>query len=75
MFSWNYILTIFTGYFKNIILQRDSCDVRIEFIIPNMFKVVDKEYIDEAVVEAHIIPGQLLLTSLIPTKVLVWQDK
>ena len=31
-------------------------------------QVVGKDYVDAKVVEAHIVPGQLLLTSLIPTQ-------
>ena len=31
-------------------------------------QVVGQEYVDARVVEAHIVPGQLLLTSLIPTQ-------
>ena len=33
-----------------------------------LLQVVGKEYMDAKVVEAHIVPGQLLLTSLIPTQ-------
>ena len=36
-------------------------------LIP-VFQVVGKDYIDAKVVEAHIVPGRLLLTSLIPTQ-------
>ena len=30
--------------------------------------MVGKDYVDAKVVEAHIVPGKLLLTSLIPTQ-------
>ena len=30
-------------------------------------QVVGREYVDAKVVEAHIVPGRLLLTSLVPT--------
>ena len=32
-----------------------------------MFQVVSKDYADAKVVEAHIVPGRLLLSSLVPT--------
>merc|ERR1712088_250295 len=43
---------------------------RHTFFLPvdTAFDVVGKDYVDAKVVEAHIVPGQLLLTSLIPTQ-------
>ena len=32
-----------------------------------LLQVVGKDYVDATVVEAHIIPGKLLLTSLVPS--------
>ena len=46
-----------------------SHNIQRSGVIYNLFlQVVGKDYVDAKVVEAHIVPGQLLLTSLIPTQ-------
>ena len=46
-----------------------SHNIQRSGVIYNLFlQVVGKDYVDAKVVEAHIVPGKLLLTSLIPTQ-------
>ena len=42
-----------------------------------MLQVVSKDYVDAKVIEAHIIPGKLLLSSLVPTQevpTVAWEE-
>jgi len=62
--------TFFRAAEKNNRARMFSTPGRHTFFIPvdYAFQEVDEKYVDVSVVEAHIIPGELLLTTLVPTK-------
>ena len=65
---------ILKGLWKIFLKDVKILSLRIQKIFS--FQVIAKEFVDAKVVEAHIVPQKLLLTTLIPTgevSTVAWQ--